>query len=205
MPILFRRPQKDEVDVCIKLSARLFDDAHKDTLHPDELAHLKSSDVWAKMWKNLLNVPPNSKRVHYLMAYANETPVGYVVSCRNVFNHFPRQAGYLMALYVAPEHQRRGIGRQLIESAFIHCEANIGNAMAVQVLQSDSSVRMIYESYGADYRGSGESKGTIVNSKVDFLLFRDLRTTLIDRFGIMPKRKSILCKLDMWCKLHNLY
>ena len=82
-------------------------------------------------------------RSHVLVATESEMIVGLVMGTVNESGE-----GEVDALYVAPEHQGRGVGRRLLSTSFERLRAEGAENARVVVLAANAPARQFYEHMG---------------------------------------------------------
>jgi len=78
-----------------------------------------------------------------MVATEDGTPVGYVA-----IEHHPDGEAYIDFLGVAPEHRRRGIGRELIRAALLAGRDLGCPRAALTVREANAGARALYASLG---------------------------------------------------------
>ncbi|HEY5363236.1 MAG TPA: GNAT family N-acetyltransferase [Aestuariivirga sp.] len=142
--IHYRKPQPDEAEAFAALHVQCWREAYADIL-PRELLASFSTQSRLPMWQAALVNPER----FILGAYADGTPVGFVMSGPSVEKHIPEQDGHLWALYIAAAQHRQGIGRVLVFAAAQHWLDQGGSTMTIGVLTENKPARAFYESLGA--------------------------------------------------------
>jgi len=110
-------------------------------------------DVSAAAWDRTLAEIAASARVrsHVLVATDSATVVGLVMG--TVGDH---RDGEVNALYVLPEHQGRGVGRQLLLASFDRLWATGARSVSIVVLAANAPARRFYERMGGSEAGPAE-------------------------------------------------
>jgi ribosomal protein S18 acetylase RimI-like enzyme len=142
--MIYRRPTPDEAEAMAALHVQCWREAYAEIL-PAALMNTFSVQKRLPMWEAVI---PNSDRF-VLATFEDNIPVGFVISGATDEKHIENQDGHLWALYVAAEYGRRGIGRQLIESAAADWISKGGNSISIGVLAKNIRARSFYEALGA--------------------------------------------------------
>jgi len=110
-------------------------------------------DVSASAWKRtLLDIAAQADaRSHVLVATESEEIVGLVTGTVD-----DEGEGEVHALYIAPGHQRRGVGQQLLATSFETFRAAGASSAKIVVLEANLPARRFYERLGGCEAGSGE-------------------------------------------------
>jgi len=142
--IHYRKPRPDEAEAFAALHVQCWREAYADIL-PRELLASFSTQSRLPMWQAALVNPER----FVLGAYADGTPLGFVMSGPSVEKHIPEQDGHLWALYIAAAQHRQGLGRVLVSTAAQHWLDRGGSTMTIGVLKENKRARAFYESLGA--------------------------------------------------------
>jgi ribosomal protein S18 acetylase RimI-like enzyme len=195
LDIIYRTPRPEETEACAEFASQVYLISHADILHPDDLLRKSDLEKAKSLWTALTDGKPKKAKTYVSVAFEGARPVGYIISCKNILNRAPWEKGYLLALYVAAEHQRRGVGRNLLLSAMQHCERHISNHLGVQVLQDDTGSKTFYERFGAKVMSSGLAHGKYVRApRVDFMAFNNLDKIMAERFDHRLPQEAFFSK-----------
>jgi ribosomal protein S18 acetylase RimI-like enzyme len=110
-------------------------------------------DASAAAWKRtLLEIGAEAQLgSHVLVATESERIVGLVAGIVD-----DGGAGEVIALYVGPEHQHRGVGKRLLEASFDALSAAGASTVRIVVLAANLPARRFYERLGGSEAGSAE-------------------------------------------------
>ena len=131
-------------------------EAHRHQVPRDLWEHRRDNwtvEVSAAAWnRTLLEIAAEAAvRSHVLVATELEMIVGLVMGTVNESGE-----GEVDALYVAPEHQGRGVGRRLLSASFERLRAAGAENARVVVLAANAPARQFYQHMGGSEAGSVE-------------------------------------------------
>lgn len=106
---------------------------------PSRLADLRQAVGWNRMDASLRN--PRLKNAFDLSCFDGNRLVGYVSAVSNGATD-----GYIQDLMVHPDHQRRGIGTELVRRAIEALRAD--GIYMISVIYGDAALRPFYEKFG---------------------------------------------------------
>jgi ribosomal protein S18 acetylase RimI-like enzyme len=83
-----------------------------------------------------------------LVAEAGDGPAGFV-HLETAVDFFTRERhGHVSTLVVAPEYERQGVGRALLDAAEAWCRARGYRLLTLHVFEQNASARRLYERAG---------------------------------------------------------
>jgi ribosomal protein S18 acetylase RimI-like enzyme len=131
-------------------------EAHHDQIPPELWERRRETwtvEVSAAAWnRTLLEIATEAAvRSHVLVATESEMIVGLVMGTMDESGE-----GEVDALYVAPDHQGRGVGRRLLSASFERLRAAGAENARVVVLAANAPARQFYEHMGGGEAGSAE-------------------------------------------------
>ena len=115
---------------------------------PDEILSGLSVDAREKAWATILESPTSGSEVY--VAVEGGRLVAFGAACPQVDPELEALGydGEISAIYVRRSHQRRGIGRQIMQS-LAHATQNAGRrGVTLWVLSENSPARSFYEHLG---------------------------------------------------------
>jgi ribosomal protein S18 acetylase RimI-like enzyme len=192
-----RAVETEDAHACASFFARVFPAVHSKHLSPEAIEEYGKIDKWLPFWSHFANPEQRRGGAHAAIALQDDRIVGVSFSGNNLESHRPRSGGFLSNLYVDPAFHRRGIGGMLLCDALAHCQNCIANQMTVHVLSCDPSAKAFYLRYGAQFTGTGFSND-IDKSPVDHFIFKNLRKTLAEEFGIVTRAPSLWGRFERW-------
>jgi ribosomal protein S18 acetylase RimI-like enzyme len=148
--ITYRKPKPDEAEAFAALHVQCWRECYPGIL-PPELMSTFSTQKRLPMWQAALMNPQR----FVMGAYADERPVGFVMSGTSDEKYIPDQDGHLWALYIAATQHKQGIGRRLVISATQHWLAQGGRSMTIGVLSENKPARAFYEALGGELVRNG--------------------------------------------------
>ena len=108
-------------------------------LSPDDLADLRESVGWNRMTRDLAD--PRLHNEFHLCAFENDRLIGYAAVVSNGVTD-----AYIQDVMVRPDHQRQGVGTQLMQRVLARL-ADDGVYM-VSVIYGEVALRPFYEKFG---------------------------------------------------------
>ena len=131
-------------------------EAHQHQIPRDLWEHRRENwtvEVSAAAWNRTLQeiATEAAVRSHVLVATESEMIVGLVMGTVDNGGE-----GEVDALYVAPDHQGRGVGRRLLAASFERLRAAGAENARVVVLAANAPARQFYEHLGGSEAGSVE-------------------------------------------------
>jgi ribosomal protein S18 acetylase RimI-like enzyme len=102
-----------------------------------------------------------------LGAFDGDALIGMATFIREK-SHKEQHKGHIYAVYVAPSHRRRGIGRQLMEALLKEASADPSvEQILLAVSSRQASARQLYRSFGFETFGTEPRALKIANEYVD--------------------------------------
>ncbi len=124
-------------------------------------------------WREWVTGPNVSPFFASFVAFLDDTAVGLVLSCRN--EDQPDQF-HVIAMWVAPEARRQGVGGALLSSAERWASSNGARSTVLGVTTVADAARGLYE--GAGYTPTGATRPLDhMPSVIEVELQKDLRAT----------------------------
>jgi GNAT superfamily N-acetyltransferase len=124
-------------------------------------------------WREWVTGPNVSPYFAGFVAFLDDTAVGLVLSCRN--EQRPDQF-HVLAMWVAPEARRQGVGAALLRSAEQWASSNGARSIILGVTTVADAARGLYE--GAGYTPTGATRPLDhLPSVIEVELQKDLRAT----------------------------
>ena len=152
----FRLATIEDVAGIIKVSIDTWRIAYRDIFPTDFLNNLSYEDSEAKWRQRFTN--PDRNIFFYIAETRSKVIVGFALGSldQNDLTHnipgIEKYIGELMAIYVLKEHQRRGIGLNLVKLIVKSLLEHNINSMVVWVLKDNPNWRF-YEVLGGKYLG----------------------------------------------------
>jgi GNAT superfamily N-acetyltransferase len=111
----------------------------------DELGHPATAAEVAERLAELARRDPDGLA---LVAESEGRTVGFVAAHLTPMLHRPRPVGRVTTLVVAPDHQRRGVGRLLLETAVTWCRARGATRIELTTGDARAEAHAFYEHRG---------------------------------------------------------
>jgi ribosomal protein S18 acetylase RimI-like enzyme len=159
-----RTAHLDDTPALARVMVDTFLAAHREQIPEGQWQQRKtewSYDVSAKGWRRTLaeiaaSTDPETC-IHVAEDEFTGEIVGLAVGCLSELEFLPN-AGEISALYILPQHQRRGLGRRLIRAAATQL-AELGcTALLIGALDANVSGRAFYEAVGGQIVGERHSE-----------------------------------------------
>jgi GNAT superfamily N-acetyltransferase len=113
-----------------------------------------SYEVFEARWRGWLG-DPGGHGIFYVAELRSGRIVGFGSGCRRREGRYPEYEGELYAAYLLREHQRKGLGRQLLGAVAEGLAAKGRHSLLAWVLAENPS-RLFYEAVGGKLLGSQE-------------------------------------------------
>ncbi|CDQ21257.1 L-amino acid N-acyltransferase YncA [Halobacillus karajensis] len=111
---------------------------------PDEYLRKMTYESWGKKWKEII-----SKQSVYIAEDNKGKIIGFSNGGPERTGKYPGFEGELYAIYILKDHQRKGLGKQLLEPIIQELE-NQGIYSMLALILEDNHSRFFYEKVGAE-------------------------------------------------------
>ena len=133
--------------------------------HIDDVMPLEADLFGAEQWSAAMFWNELANGNHYLAAFDGEDLVGY----GGLAVTGPTEA-WVNNIAVRRDHQRRGIGRLLLESLLEHARSQGARAVLLEVAADNKPAQTLYDTYG--FAIVGRRRGYYQPSNTDALVMR---------------------------------
>ncbi len=155
---VFREATLDDVAGLAEVQVSSWKTAYQGKIPPSYLGGMTVVQE-AKEWIRILQ---NSTTKTILAQQTDKGVVGFVNFGNYRDDDLPKdEVAEIRALYVHPEHWRKGIGKKLTELAIQDCKKSGYKQLVLWVLDSNESAQLFYQSLGFQLDGGVKTDGRI--------------------------------------------
>ena len=155
VPIRIREAKPGDAEATASIHVRSWQEAYRGQLSDDYLDGLRVEDR-LEMHRSFLTAPPPDYRMW--VAEMEDGPVGFAITGKSQDADADDRTAEVYAIYLAPEHVGKGVGRQLFGHAMRDLSERRFTTATLWVLETNERARRFYEIAGWKPDGTTSSE-----------------------------------------------